>query len=140
MRKYLLGLASLLILSPGYAATYPTCTSAIAVNDLGYIHSKIVLCPNGYITASVRPRVDYHSFAIAYNNYCRNIKLTFSTNSANVLINDYQYYKTSGTLPAHKPKGIIQVPDIKTGRNGGIVKITNNSKTSVCIGQQCLYE
>jgi len=141
MRKILTGLCLILLTITAYAdKNYPTCVNSASVQDMGYIYSKIVLCPNGYIVASVKPRTDYHNFAIAYNNYCRDVKLTFSTNSANVLIEDWQYYQTSGTLPAYKPKGLMQIPNITTGRNNGVVKITNNSNTNVCLGEQCLHD
>ena len=140
MRKFLTGLICLLTISTCYGDTYPTCRSRVAVQDLGYIYHKIVLCPHGFIIASVRPKINYHNYVIAYDNYCRDIKLTFSTKSANVLINNYQYYQTSGVLAGHKQKGLMQIPNIETGFNSGIVKITNDSDTSVCLGQQCLYQ
>ena len=139
MMKWILSLLSITLISSVYAADYPTCIHSRAVPNLADIKQKIVLCPKGFITANVLPRTKYRSFAIPYNNYCRDIKLIFSTNSANVLINDWQYSSAKIILQGHKPKGNMQIPHISTGMNKGVIKITNESDTSVCIGEQCLY-
>jgi len=145
MIKLMIAVISLLAILPAFAyiehfpENYPTCINAKAVSNFTDLNQKIVLCPKGHITVSVMPKMQYKNFAMAYNNYCRDIRLKFSTNSANVLIDNWQYFETSKNLSAQQPKGMFTLPNVTTGNNSGVIKITNDSKTSVCLGKQCLY-
>lgn len=141
--KILLGIFGIISFSSLYADysnydKYPSCTSIIHVADLANIDQKIVLCPQGAMIAGVVSHTHYQNYALPYNTYCRNILLEFSTFTGGVYIKGYQYYETNVILPGNPPAGFLKLPDIRTKQNTGVIKIKNNSPTSVCIGLQCL--
>lgn len=122
-------------------ANYPTCIDSRSIADLSNVRQKIVICPKGVLLARVLPATHYANYVLPYNAYCSDIKLKFSTCSANVLIDNYQYFYKILYIPGGRvPKGTMQLPNIVTkAHTEGVVKITNLSDTAVCLGQQCLY-